>query len=182
MLVGAKRAGIWSLRVERRLWLTPIPTFPFQGRAIAYAASGGCARTRPRGSRRVASGAPHHEGLLLCRNTRRHPEEPAKGGRLEGWPQGAFLPNAIALPFRGKEKRQTRSVIRDGASTGEKAPDCAEPVIGPRIRATRWLHRGYASASAYDGARFGLRRRSSSHTPAGDIPPASRSCAGGRRG
>src|SRR5262249_11783891 len=37
------------------------------------------------GSRRAASGAPHHEGLRFRREPRPHPEEPAKGGRLEGW-------------------------------------------------------------------------------------------------
>ncbi len=96
-------------RRRRCSWRDMIPTrlalrakrLPFQGRAIAYAALDGCARTRPRGSRRDASGAPHHEGLLLCRNTRRHPEEPAKGGRLEGWATGRFFPNAIALPLKG---------------------------------------------------------------------------------
>src|SRR4030095_13362601 len=34
---------------------------------------------------RRASGAPHHEGLVFRRETRPHPEETAKGGRLEGW-------------------------------------------------------------------------------------------------
>jgi hypothetical protein len=61
-----------------------------------------CVRTPvsgPHGSRRAASGAPHHEGLISRepgtssglpdshRNTRPHPEEPANGGRLEGWRQ-----------------------------------------------------------------------------------------------
>src|SRR5437764_3974557 len=36
------------------------------------------------GSRRAASGAPHHEGLGFCREIGPHPEEPAEGGRLEG--------------------------------------------------------------------------------------------------
>jgi len=39
----------------------------------------------PDGSRRAASGAPHHEGLRFRREIRPHPEEPANGGRLEGW-------------------------------------------------------------------------------------------------
>src|SRR4029077_4518958 len=52
-----------------------------EDRAIAFALS----RTRPHGSRRAASGAPHHEGLGFRREKRPHPEEPAKGGRLEGW-------------------------------------------------------------------------------------------------
>src|SRR4029077_1870576 len=42
-------------------------------------------RPWPHGSRRAASGAPHHEGLRFRCKTRPHPEEPAKGGRLEGW-------------------------------------------------------------------------------------------------
>jgi hypothetical protein len=36
-------------------------------------------------SRRAASGAPQHEGLRFRQEIRPHPEEPAKGGRLEGW-------------------------------------------------------------------------------------------------
>jgi hypothetical protein len=31
------------------------------------------------------SDAPHHEGLGSRREESRHPEEPAEGGRLEGW-------------------------------------------------------------------------------------------------
>ncbi|MGY4574912.1 hypothetical protein ACVWY5_007982 [Bradyrhizobium sp. USDA 3256] len=31
MLAGAKRVGICSLRLQRRLRLTPIPTFPLSG-------------------------------------------------------------------------------------------------------------------------------------------------------
>jgi hypothetical protein len=42
-------------------------------------------RTRPHGSRRAASGAPHHEGLGFRRETRPHPEERTEGARLEGW-------------------------------------------------------------------------------------------------
>jgi len=29
---------------------------------------------------------PHHEGLRFRREQRPHPEEPAAGGHLEGWP------------------------------------------------------------------------------------------------
>jgi hypothetical protein len=51
------------------------------------------------GSRRAEDGAPHHEGLRCRRETRPHPEEPAKGGRLEGWaaktPPACTLSNAI---------------------------------------------------------------------------------------
>src|SRR5207237_8756589 len=35
--------------------------------------------SRPRGA------PPHHEGPISCQASRPHPEEPAAGGRLEGW-------------------------------------------------------------------------------------------------
>jgi len=53
----------------------------------------GSDRAGPHGSRRRAA-PPHHEGRRFCRDqdsVRRerspHPEEPAAGGRLEGWPR-----------------------------------------------------------------------------------------------
>jgi hypothetical protein len=68
------------------------PMIPGVGRAIARRPFVRLHRVGPHGSRRAASGAPHHEGLTYPCEISPRPEEPAEGGRLEGRQRANCLP------------------------------------------------------------------------------------------
>jgi len=93
-------------------------SLPVAGRAIEYGSLVPEDAARPYGSRRAASGAPHHEGPGSRHELRPHPEEHAKGGRLEGWaakrPLTAFGCACDRSPRKEEGSDLSHGSLRDG--------------------------------------------------------------------